>query len=286
MRSDRYNSRLLTWGIWLVTLATVGFMIANTIQKQPYQWLVLMPVYCLAVFALLHSLDFMGVRKALWFLALGLIVPYVAEYLGINFNAVFGGHWYATVRDLGLPFGVILPGYVPLAAVLTWYGMLYVTFVASIFMLKARRSDLSSFATVPMAAGILAALWQVTAGPAMVGRAMMTFSQGGFYHSIPLASFIGWFVTTMFVTLFFQVLEPGAVEYGRFERPDARLAPLAVFMFGAAVLHSTAVCLRLGFNDAGWMGVGVLLLYVVVMVARARSLAARAMPIVVQPTAT
>jgi uncharacterized membrane protein len=274
MARDTYNSRILTWGVWTAAVGAVGFMAADAVLKLPVMWLRLMPVYCLAVFALLHSFTFLGVRRASWFLALGLIVPFVAEYLGINFNAIFGGHWYYLAKDLGVRVGLVLPGYVPLAVVLSWYGMLYVAFVASVYMLQARRSDISAFATVPLSVGLLMSLWQVAAGPAMVGRAMLSFTQNGFYHSIPLSNFVGWFVVAMFIALFYQIVEPSAVDAGRFAEPDQpRIAPLALFMYGISVLYATAVCLRLGFNGAGWLGVAILILFTLVLAVRSRSAA-------------
>jgi uncharacterized membrane protein len=278
------QSRLLTFGVWLTGLTAMAAMAAAATLKYPEVWLASMPVYCLAALALAHSIAFLGARRAIWFLAIGLIVPYVAEYLGVNFNAVFGGHWYRAAHDLGLPVGVRLPGSVPLATVLTWYEIVYLGFVSSVYILKADRSDLSSFATVPMAAGLLVALWQVVAGPATVGRLMVQFTQNGFYHSIPLSNFTGWFVTAMFTTLFFQVVEPAAVEFGRFDRRQCPTAELAPLLFGFSVLYSTAVCLRLGFNGAGFIGCVVLLLFTAVAVARTRSLGRESERMVQQPT--
>ncbi len=271
MSKETYSSRLLTWGIWVFGLATVGFMVADIMTRPPVFWLTMMPVYCLAAFALLHSFTFLGPRRAIWFLALGLILPFVAEYLGANFGAIFGSHWFARARDLRIPVGVMLPGRIALSAVLTWYGLLYVVFLSSVYLLRARTSDVSSFATVPLVGALLVALWQLAAGPATVGRSMMGFAQNGFYHHIPLSSFIGWFTTALFILLFFQIVEPGAVDADRFREPEQRLAPLGFAMYGAAVLYSSAVCLRMNATGAGWLGVIVFVLYMLTMAARTRT---------------
>jgi uncharacterized membrane protein len=271
MHKDTYSSRLLTLGIWFFGLATVAFMVADVMTRPPAFWLTLMPVYCLAAFALLHSFTFLGPRRALWFLALGLILPFIAEYLGANFGAIFGSHWFSRARVLRIPVDVMLPGRIALGAVLTWYGLLYVVFLSSVYLLRARTSDVSSFATVPLVGALLIALWQLAAGPATVGRSMMGFSQNGFYHHIPLSSFVGWFTTAMFIILFFQIIEPGAVDVDRFGEPEQRLAPLAFAMYGGVVLYASAVCLRMNATGAGWLGVIVFVLYMLTMAARTRT---------------
>ncbi|MEO0073609.1 MAG: carotenoid biosynthesis protein [candidate division WOR-3 bacterium] len=263
MHKDTYNSKTLTVGIWFMLAATAALMVANLVVRPPLNWLRLIPVYTLAAFTLLHGFTFFGIRRTLWFLALGLVVSYVAEYLGTNFGAIFGTHWFSRVRDLRLPVGVMLPGRVPLAVVLTWYGMLYATFLTAVFLVKARPSEPSPFATVPIAAGMLMALWQLTAGPVAVAWGLMGFVNKGFYHSVPLSSFVGWSVTTMFILLFFMAVEPEAANTDRFHaRISSRPIPfLPLVMFGLQLLYGTVTCFLLGFNGAAWLGTLVLVLY-------------------------
>jgi uncharacterized membrane protein len=195
----------------------------------------------------------------------------VAEYLGTNFGAVFGSQWLNRTTDLRVPIELVLPGRVPLTAVLTWYGMLYVTFVSSVYLLKARTSDISAFATVPLTAGLLMALWQLPTGPASISRHVMGFAQNGFYHGIPLSSFIGWFVTALFVLLFFQIMEPTAVDADRFREPEQRLAPLTFGMYAALVGYSSMICFRQNMPGAGWLGVIVVLLFALTLLVRSRT---------------
>jgi uncharacterized membrane protein len=271
VRKENYNSGFLTAGIWFMMVATAAFMIANLIIKPPLNWLRLMPVYTLAAFAILHSFTFFGVKRALWFLALGLVVSFVAEYLGTNFGAIFGTHWFSRVRDLRLQVGVMLPGRVSLAIVLTWYGMLYVTFLTSIFLVRARPTEVSAFATAPMAAGFLMAVWQLTAGPVAVAQGLMGFVNKGFYHSVPLSSFVGWFVTTLFILLFFQAVEPGAADVERFSGSGRSVASLPFGMFGMQLLYGTLQCFRLNFAGAAWLGVLAFILFMLAMAVRSRS---------------
>ncbi len=271
MEKDTYHSRLLTWGIWITGLAAVGFMVADVLVRPAEGWLQLMPVYCLAAFALLHSFTFMGIRRAIWFTALGLVLPFVAEYLAVNFGAVFGSQWVHRTQDLRILVDAVLPGGVPLTAVLTWYGLLYITFVSAVFLLKAKTSDISAFATVPLAAGLMIALWQLPTGPASVGRHVMSFTQNGFFHGVPLSSFVGWFVTAMFVLLFFQIVEPTTVDADRFREPEQRLAPLVFAMYAALVGYSSLICFRRNMPGAGWLGVVVVMLFALTILIRSRA---------------
>ncbi|MBM3315141.1 carotenoid biosynthesis protein, partial [candidate division WOR-3 bacterium] len=214
---------------------------------------------------------FLGIKRALWFLALGLVVSFVAEYLGTNFGAIFGTHWFSRARDLRAQVSMMLPGRVPLAVVLTWYGMLYLTFLTSVYLVRARPAEVSAFATAPLAAGFLMTIWQLTAGPVAVAQGMMGFVNRGFYHSVPLSSFVGWFVTTLFILLFFQIVEPGAADAERFHQPGQRLATLAFVLFGAQLLYGALGCFRLNFTGAAWLGVSVFLLFLLAMVVRSRT---------------
>jgi len=265
---DTYHSKFLSWGIWVTGLATAGFMVADIVIRPPLAWLSLMPCYCLAAFVLLHSLTVLGPRRALWLLVLGLVLPFVAEYLGTNFGAIFGSHWFARARDLRIPVGLMLPGRVPLTTVLSWYGHLYLVFLISVYLVQVRPSDVSAFAAAPLTAALLIALWQLTAGPVAVGRGQLGFANNGFYHGIPLASFAGWFATTLFILLFYQIVEPRAADADRFREPDQRIAPLAFVMFGVTLLYPTLLCFRLNFTGAGWLGIAVFLLYVLALAIR------------------
>lgn len=270
MYKDTYNSKTLSVGIWFMLAATAVLMVANLVVRPPLNWLRLAPVYTLAAFTLLHGFTFLGVRRTLWFLALGLVVSYVAEYLGSNFGAIFGTHWFSRVHDLRLPVGVMLPGRIPLAIVLTWYGMLYVTFITAVFLVRSRPSEPSAFATVPLAAGLLMALWQLTAGPVAVAWGLMGFVNKGFYHSVPLSSFVGWAATTLFILLFFIAVEPESANADRFRMTPRPVPELPLVMFGMQLLYGTVTCFFLNFTGAAWLGVLVLVLYLLAIAVTTR----------------
>lgn len=270
MQNQARHSKLLKTGLWLTGIATAGFMLADLIIRPTSVWLSLMPAYCLAAFALLHSFSHMNIRQALWFLFLGLVLPFVAEWLGTSFGAIFGSHHFVRARELAVEVGVMLPGGIPLAVVLTWYGMVYLAFMVSVHLLRARTSDINAFTAVPMTGGLLVAFWQLTAGPVAITRGFARFAQDGFYHGLPLSSFVGWFVTTMFVLLFFQAIEPDAVDDARLQT-SGRAASLGYAVFGLVLLYPTLLCFRFGLTGAGWLGGAVILLYLLLLAVRARA---------------
>jgi len=270
MSDDINRSKMLNIGIWIAGLATALAMVADVAVRPTQVWLSLMPAYCLAAFALLHSLRHLGTRKGLWFLALGLVLPFIAEYLGTNFGAIFGSHWFSRARDLSVEVGVTLPGNVPLASVLTWYGMLYIAFLTSTYILNSKPRESSSFAAVPLTAGLLLALWQLAAGPVASARHLVGFGQNGFYHGIPLSSFVGWFSTGMFITLFIQAVEPETASVERFAAAG-QTSLAALGMFGLAVLYSASMCFRFKMFGAGWLGVVVILMLLLAVSIRSRT---------------
>ncbi|HDQ99386.1 MAG TPA: carotenoid biosynthesis protein [candidate division WOR-3 bacterium] len=271
MQNETRHSPLLTWGARGIAVAAAGFMLADFIVRPTTVWLSLMPVYCLAAFALVHSFTFMkDTRQVAWFLFLGLVLPFIAEWLGTNFGAIFGSHYYARARELTVDVGIRLPGRVSLAAVLSWYAMLYLTFVTSTHLLRARSTKPSSFAAVPMTAGLMMMLWQFTAGPVAIYRGFARYAQEGLYHGLPISSFVGWFATPLFIVLFFLAIEPSSVD-------GARLAParkensLALAVFGATLGYPALLCFRFGMTGAAWLGLGMVMLYLLTLAIRARA---------------
>lgn len=268
---DTENRPLLTVGILFTAIMAVAFMLADIVVKPPLFWITLMPAYCLAGFTLLHSINFFGVRRAFWFLALGLILPYVAEYLGTNFGAIFGSHWFARLRDFRLQVGIMLPARIPLNTVLTWYTFLYLVFTTAIYLVNAHHRNASTFGTVPMAGALLISLWQLSAGPVAINRGMIGFVTKGFYHGIPLSNFAGWFATTVFVLLFFQTVEPETVDASRFTTSRSATPYLAPAMFGVSLLYSTVLCFRMNLTGAAWLSLGIIILYLLAISIRAKS---------------
>jgi len=261
VKDETRSSRLLTAGILVTCLATAGAMIADVFVPTPAPWLAIVPVYCLAAFVVSHSFVFLGARRAIWFLAVATILPFVTQFISTNLVAVSASQWLARTDDPTLSTGLLLPGQVPLNAIVTWYGLLYIVFTSSVLLLRARASDHSSFASVPLLGALLATLWRLASGPAAVGRSTPAPADNGLFQQIPLASFVGWFVIAMFVLLFFQIVEPGAVDVDQFAESEPRLAPTSAMMYGACLLHASAVCLRTNATGAGWLGVVVFLLF-------------------------
>lgn len=271
MRRHTNESVFLTAGIWFALAATIISMGADIFVKPPLLWLTLMPAYCLAIFVLLHSLKFWETRPALWFLTLGLILPYIAEYLGTNYGAIFGSHWFARIRDLRLSVGLILPGRVPLNTVLIWYAQLYLVYLTGIYLVAASAKDLSAYSATPLVAALLMTLWQLSAGPVAITRGMVHFVSKGFYHDIPLSNFAGWFATTLFILSFFQAIEPNLTNAVRFYESKNPAPILPVLVFGVNILYNTLLCFRMQHLGAAWLSVAVLLLFLLAVTIRAKS---------------
>lgn len=271
MRKKNNESVLLNIGIWFALTAAIVSMATDILVKPPLLWLTLMPAYCLAVFAFLHSLKFWETRQALWFLALGLILPYIAEYLGTNFGAIFGSHWFSRIHDLRLQVGVMLPGKIPLNTILLWYSMLYLTLLTGIYLVDATPKYLSAYNTTPLAAALLITLWQLSAGPVAITRGAIGFVSRGFYHGIPLSNFVGWFATTLFIISFFQAIEPNLANAARFYESKSPVTILPILMLGLNILYNTLLCFRMELLGAAWLSVAILLLFFLAIAIRAKS---------------
>ncbi|HEX8700197.1 MAG TPA: carotenoid biosynthesis protein [Myxococcaceae bacterium] len=185
----------------------------------------------LLVFSLLHALYLLGLARTSALFALGAVISWAFEHVGVATGFVYGPYFYTD--QLGLKLG-----HVPLLIPLAWFMMLYPSYVITSLFTEGR----------PVAAGgsllrliwfsLLSAMvmtgWDLPMDPNMVARGNWVWTQGGAFFGVPLRNFAGWLATTFCVYLAYLLVEQRLKPAP--ERPArAAVAAMPVVAYGAFV---------------------------------------------------
>jgi putative membrane protein len=134
-----------------------------------------------------------GWRKAFLFLGLTLLVSLLFESLGVATGWIYGGYHYTD--RLGPHFLGLVPYVIPL----TWFTMLYPSYVIAeraVPTLWGGRRRWMAVAAVG-AAAMLA--WDLVLDPLMALRGHWVWEIPGAYFGIPLQNFAGWWLTAFII---------------------------------------------------------------------------------------
>ena len=97
-------------------------------------------------FLLIHSFTLLGLGNLILFLVLSVGVSFLFEIIGIKTGITFGGFFNYDIKGNG---PIIFE--VPIFIILTWYGLMYMTFSYVIFILKLDNISFSNFSIIEIA---------------------------------------------------------------------------------------------------------------------------------------
>ncbi len=155
-----------------------------------------------SVFALLHSSQREGWRRALLLAGLVFVVSLLFESLGVATGLVYGPYHYTD--KLGPRFLGLVPYLIPVA----WFMMSYPSFVIADWLVPHAWRKGWRLLSVAAVGGIVMTAWDVVMDPIMVYNGHWVWDIEGAYHGIPLQNFWGWWLT-VFTTFAIYLLLTG-----------------------------------------------------------------------------
>jgi len=155
-----------------------------------------------SVFALLHSSQREGWRRALLLAALVFVVSLFFESLGVATGLIYGPYHYT--EKLGPRFLGLVPYLIPVA----WFMMSYPSFVIADWLVPHAWRRGWRLLSVAAVGGIVMTAWDVVMDPVMVYNGHWVWDIEGAYHGIPLQNFWGWWLT-VFTTFAIYLLLTG-----------------------------------------------------------------------------
>ncbi|MDQ4079059.1 MAG: carotenoid biosynthesis protein [Chloroflexota bacterium] len=163
------------------------------------------------ILAVVHSLRTRGRDRTILFAALSVGLAGVGEYLATNRTVILQHHLQPQVKR------------VPLAALLSWYNISYITFALLDGLLAS--SSLSPEVrrqTLPATTAVTATSLDLLLDPMGLDMGLWEWTQGGPYaneitgpngkRGIPLDNFVGWMLLTGITTATYQWLTDRRIE--------------------------------------------------------------------------
>lgn len=205
-----------------------------------------------------HALLLFGWVWCVTFFAVTLLIPYLAEALGLRYGVIFGRYEYTEkIGPKGI-FGV------PYAVAAIWPVVLYIGFLESLLLTGLGHTQAATVApwVLALMTAAIATLSDLVIEPIMVDNGYWVWSpmqkvSGWKWGTIPLINFVSWFLTS-FVTVFVALQVTTPIPYSQFPEPWFLALPLlwiglaCLYSIGEAKrIHRTGIaklCLMLGLG--------------------------------------
>jgi uncharacterized membrane protein len=229
--TPRRRPDIAGWGLVAVyAILTAGRSIA---PDSIFGAVWMIPTLVPAVFLFVHGARAYGVRTALVFAALVLVVSNFFENLSIATGFPFGHYHYSGFAGPML-FSV------PLLIGPAYLGMGYLSWTLARLLLGRTRGALAgaSVIAVPIMASFLMVAWDLTFDPvASTINGFWIWEQGGSYFGVPVSNFLGWFLTVfIFFTLFAVYIARRTHAAAESERLTGQYWLQAVALYAAAAI--------------------------------------------------
>jgi len=155
-----------------------------------------------------HSFITLSPKRAIFFIAIGMTVGTIMEYLGLKYGVVFGGGY-----EYHMPHPTIFT--VPLPVVMFWPVFMYTSYcLVNSFLIWFKKNKPSRL-NGPWSLLILLVIFDslaVTAidlfmDPLQVISGNWSWISGEGYYGIPIGNFIGWFIVAFISSGIFRAFE-------------------------------------------------------------------------------
>ncbi len=167
-------------------------------------------------------------------LALGFVLSFILEFLGVNRGWIFGSYYYT---DTACPLPHL--GGVPLCYPLAWTGLIYAGFWTAMVWIQPFHDRVELTWPILLLTATLVTLLDFILDPVAVDEGRWVWKKGGIYYGIPWSNFAGWFITVLVVMVVFRVIM-GPVLPLNLPTPGSQIYPGLGYGMLAAV--SVRVC--------------------------------------------
>lgn len=157
----------------------------------------------LAFLAFINASLLSGYRNAAVFLALGAIIGFTMEKIGVETGLVFGQYVYSD------KLGTKLSG-VPYVIPLCWFGVVYFAHVLTNLIINghpaARKATAIDTAGLALITALIATGFDVAVDPVMSHKNVETWiwTDGGEFFGVPFRNFQGWLVTSFLIDVIYR----------------------------------------------------------------------------------
>ena len=152
-------------------------------------------------FVLIHGSRRYGWETLFIFSGITLFVSWSAETVALSSGFPFGDYYYTGL--LGARIGAV-----PMAVLAAYFVAGYLAWTMSTLFLGELGTGIKrrNLFLVPVLAGVLMVMWDLCLDPIKSAiEGAWVWEGGGAYHGVPIANFLGWFLTVFVICLLFAL---------------------------------------------------------------------------------
>ena len=180
-----------------------GLALLEPLQLSPVagEWIYYLQGTVWLAFVVIHGSRRYGWDNLLVFSGITLFVSWSAETVSLATGIPFGAFHYTGV--LGEKAGAV-----PLAVLAAYFVAGYLAWTMGTLFLGELGTGIKrrNLFLVPVIAGVLMVMWDLCLDPIKSTiEGAWIWEDGGVYHGVPLANFLGWFLTVFLICLLFAL---------------------------------------------------------------------------------
>jgi len=238
------KSSVVLLTLYSITIAYVVLSFFFGIEYRPF--FTPFSTMILFIFAVDHSSQRLGWKRALLLLGSTFIVSLIFESIGVATGWVYGK--YAYTDKLGYKFLGLVPILIPVA----WFMMSYPSFIIASRLTPPGNNIWSWRLSVAALGAVIMTAWDLAMDPMMVAGEHWVWEEPGAFFGIPLQNYWGWWLTIFVVFLLFLIL--GRLTPAKLETSDPSFERQAVLSYSIAGLSTVIVCLQSGLDGPALAG--------------------------------
>tara|TARA_B100001250_G_scaffold142803_1_gene122211 strand:+ start:7568 stop:8386 length:819 start_codon:yes stop_codon:yes gene_type:complete len=207
-------------------------------------------------FLLVHSFTLFGLGNLILFLFLSIGISFIFEIVGIKTGITFGGYFNYDIKSNGPIFFKV-----PIFIILTWYGLIYMSFNYVIYIFKVEtmgfsNSSIIEILTISFFCGLFIMLLDLILDPIGVDEKRWLWQNPGVYYGVPYLNFLGWFLCC-FITVFLFLLLFSNNKSISFDKVNK----VPLFLFTIIPIIASRPCFERNLKFPGYFGLfyGILL---------------------------
>ena len=210
------------------------------------------------IILLYHSISYLGLKNTIFFFLLCIIISFITEIIGMETGFFFGGRFQYNNKKNGPMIYKV-----PLLILLTWFGLIYMGFIYSLYILNIielvdSNLDLNKIILITTLSGILIMCLDFVFDPIAVDEKRWFWKTPGAYYGVPFLNFSGWFFNCFIILFIFLYKSFSFAEISIYS-----INRIPVYLFMALPLIASRPCFERGLIYPGIFGIifSIILIY-------------------------
>lgn len=202
------RARLITvsWALLVLHAYLVARVILRPhLELPPHFSTVHLHTLILLALSASHSIWALGPRSTGVLLAVGALISWTLEHVGVATGLVYGAYHYTDKLGPRL-------GHVPVLIPIAWYMMLYPSLVITRTavhggLASTRGLSVGRGLVVAVLASLVMTAWDLPMDPVMVRDGHWIWTEPGPWLGVPLRNYVGWLLTTFLIYCIYGLWE-------------------------------------------------------------------------------